>query len=155
MRRVKEWLRRRRVRKLAERILANQQIIGWRDSRESIAADTIQMAEGTVIEVYNDSCGRKRPFSEWRFRVRIDDEYATKLNIQSWNIDSCHNVDRAKFKKSTAPKEGDRVRLKCRITKDSPRWNMFHQPIIDEIIAQAEIGKEAQNELRHNILRGS
>ncbi len=78
-------------------------------------------AEGTVIEVYNDSCGRKRPFSEWRFRVRIDDEYATKLNIQSWNIDSCHNVDRAKFKKSTAPKEGDRVRLKCRITKDSPR----------------------------------
>lgn len=45
MRRVKEWLRRRRVRKLAERILANQQIIGWRDSRESIAADTIQMAE--------------------------------------------------------------------------------------------------------------
>lgn len=31
-------------------------------------------AEGTVIEVYNDSCGRKRPFSEWRFRVRIDDE---------------------------------------------------------------------------------
>lgn len=93
-------------------------------------------AEGTVITVHNTSGGRKLPFSEWSFKVHIDDEYATKLNIQSWNIDSYHSVSRANFKKSTAPNEGDRVRLKCRVTKDSPRWNMFHQPIIDEIIAK-------------------
>lgn len=93
-------------------------------------------AEGTVITVHNTSGGRKLPFSDWSFKVRIDDEYVTKLNIQTWNIDSYHNVDRTKFKKYNTPKEGDRVRLKCRITKDSPRWNMFHQPIIDEIIAK-------------------
>lgn len=101
-------------------------------------------AEGTVIKVHDGGCGRKLPFSEWRFKVHIDDEYATKLNIQTWNIDSYHDVDHAKFKKSNAPKEGDRVRLKCRVTKDSPRWNMFHQPIIDEIMTQTETGKEVE-----------
>lgn len=96
-------------------------------------------AEGTVVNVRNTSGGRRLPFADWSFKVHIDDECATKLNIQTWNIDSYHTVNRAKFKKSNAPKEGDRVRLKCRVTKDSPRWNMFHQPIIDEII-----GKEVE-----------
>lgn len=96
-------------------------------------------AEGTVLTVHNTSGGRKLPFLDWSFKVHIDDEYTMKLNIQTWNIDSYHNVNRAKFKKRNAPKEGDRVRLKCRVTKDSPRWNMFHQPIIDEII-----GKEVE-----------
>lgn len=96
-------------------------------------------AEGTVINVHNTSGGRRLPFSDWTFKVHIDDEYAAKLNIQTWNIDIYHTVNRAKFKKSTAPKEGDRVRLKCRVTKNFPRWNMVHQPMIDEII-----GKEVE-----------
>lgn len=97
-------------------------------------------AEGTVIKVYNDSCGRKRPFSEWRFMVLLEDKYIIAYNIPSYQRSgSDYCVNRAKFNKTTAPKEGDRVRLKCRITKDSPRWNMFHLPIIDEII-----GKEVE-----------
>lgn len=99
-------------------------------------------AEGTVVKVYNTIGRVKRPFLDWRFKVRIDAEDEVKLGISTWNMDSYHNVDRAKFNKSTAPKEGDRVRLKCRVTKDCPKWNMFHQPIIDEIIT--EIGKEVE-----------
>lgn len=34
-----------------------------------------------------------------------------------------------------------RAELKRRVTNDSPRWNMFHQPMIDEII-----GKEVDND---------
>lgn len=94
-------------------------------------------AEGTVIKVYNDSCGRKRPFSEWRFMVLLDDKYIIAYNIPSYQRSGrVYCVNRAKFNKTTAPKEGDRVRLKCRVTKDSPRWNMFQQPMIDEIIAK-------------------
>lgn len=102
-------------------------------------------AEGTVINVYGSNCGYKRPFSEWRFMVLLDDKYIIAYNIPSYQRSGRdYRVNRAKFNKTTAPKEGDRVRLKCRVTKDSPRWNMFHQPMIDEIIAQAEIVKEVE-----------
>lgn len=99
-------------------------------------------AEGTVTNVHNTSSGRRLPFADWSFKVHIDDEYATKHNIKSWDIERYLSVNRANIKKSNAPKEGDRVRLKCRVTKDSPRWNMFCQPIIDEVIT--EIGKEVE-----------
>lgn len=95
--------------------------------------------EGTVVKVYDNSCGRKRPFSEWSFEVFLDDKYIVDYNIPSYNRSRSYAVNRVKLNKSTAPKEGDRVRLKCRITKDSPRWNMFHQPVIDEVIDRKEV----------------
>lgn len=97
-------------------------------------------ADGTVIKVYDTSCGKNRPFSEWQFKVRIDEEYVVKYGIQSWGKERDLDVNRAKFKKHNAPKVGDRVRLKCRVTKGSPRWGMFHQPMIDEIIAKGVEG---------------
>ena len=93
-------------------------------------------AEGTVVKVLNTIGRVELPFLDWRFKVQIDAEDVAKLGILTWNVDSYHNTDRAKFNKSTAPKEGDRVRLKCRVTKDCPRWNMYRQPIIDEIIGK-------------------
>lgn len=91
-------------------------------------------AEGTVTSIYRTRNGMKLPFSEWRFKVCLEDKYVIEYNIYGYKKTPTCDLNRARFRKDTAPKEGDRVRLKCRITKDSPDWDLFYRPVIDEII---------------------
>lgn len=92
-------------------------------------------AEGTVTRVYRTKGGGNIPLSEWDFDVCLDDKYSTKYNLQGRKKTPSCSLNRARFtRKGTAPKEGDRVRLKCRITKFSPDWGLFYRPVIDEII---------------------
>lgn len=88
-------------------------------------------AIATVNEVEG---GSFKPFSGWRWKVSIHDKYINEYKIYDYRQTPTIDIIRSLFNKTNCPKEGDIVKLKCRITKSSPTWNLFNKPRICEII---------------------
>lgn len=72
--------------------------------------------------------------SHKRFFVKLDKKYIDEYEIPFYKIYVSYKLDKTKIKKADEPKIGDRVRLRCRITKSSPKWNFFIEPFIEAVI---------------------
>lgn len=81
----------------------------------------------------------EHPFSRRDFIVRIEQEY-----VEKYNITTHYNEYRIKllyhcFNKDTAPRVGDTVRIRSRITKACPNgFGLFNAPYICEVIKRKE-----------------
>lgn len=76
---------------------------------------------GVVISSFND-----------RYKVKVDEEYS---GIISNDAPSSYGVKplTGAFGSKSVPRVGDRVRLKCRITKSCPKFSMFYARITEVI----------------------
>ena len=73
--------------------------------------------------------------SHKRFFVKLDKKYIDEYEIPTYKVYMCYKIDKNKLKRvADLPKIGDIVRLRCRITKTSPKWNFFNRPFIEAII---------------------
>ena len=73
--------------------------------------------------------------SNGRFYVRLNKKYIKEYEIPNHKVYTYYKVDKNKLKRiADLPKIGDIVRLRCRITKTSPKWNFFNRPFIEAII---------------------
>ena len=73
--------------------------------------------------------------SNGRFYVRLNKKYIKEYEIPNHKVYTYYKVDKNKLKRiADLPKIGDIVRLRCRITKTSPKWNFFNRPFIEALI---------------------
>lgn len=90
-------------------------------------------AKATVTEV------RGRTFTNAEYYVDVDPEYLEQMSGVARRELKNNNVKliRAKFSKKTAPKEGDRVLIKSKITQDNPTgWGTWFKPYICEVLGE-------------------
>lgn len=80
--------------------------------------------EGVVKKVLND----KGPFSHKKWLVEVSEEFAKENQIQR---ELTYALMGGAFTKDTAPKAGDKVVLRCRLTKARPRFTQGQARITD------------------------
>lgn len=80
--------------------------------------------EGVVKKVLND----KGPFSHKKWLVEVSEEFAEENQIQR---ELTYALMGGAFTKDTAPKAGDKVVLRCRLSKARPRFTQGQARITD------------------------
>lgn len=80
--------------------------------------------EGVVKKVFHD----KGPFSHKKWLVEVSEEFAKENQIQR---ELTYALMGGAFTKDTAPKAGDKVVLRCRLTKARPRFTQGQARITD------------------------
>ena len=84
---------------------------------------------GVVEAIYRTS-----NFCDWEWRIRLDTPDGT-LPLPRRTVYQTLNLDRHWFpRKREAPREGDRVLIRCRIQLDAPVWGSDHTPAVVAII---------------------
>ena len=98
---------------------------------------------GKVISIINSDKG----FTRWRYVVEISDEDVKKHScfnsMPKWRFE----LYSGKFKKDTAPKVGDIVRIRCRITKALPKFTVGCAKIWEIANGEVSQGNDSEDKL--------
>lgn len=97
--------------------------------RKAPAKPEYAIIKGTIVRVAKP----REAFSSWVFFVRFDEEDAKKFNQPVDNDGVKVALYPGKFKKDYAPKEGDRVIVRDRLTKASPKFVLISSRIMEII----------------------
>lgn len=101
--------------------------------RKAPAKPEYAILKGTVIRVANTT----RAFTHWVFFVKFDEEDAQKFNLLDQQLLKAEGVKVSlypgKFRKDNSPKVGDKVIVRDRITKASPKFVLSTSRIMEVI----------------------
>ena len=101
--------------------------------RRTPAKPEYAILKGTVVRIANTN----KAFTHWVFFVRFDEEDRVKFNLLDQQFLSDEGVRVSlypgKFKKDNPPKVGDRVLIRDRITKCSPKFVLSTSRIIEVV----------------------
>ena len=97
--------------------------------RKAPAKPEYAIAKGTIARIANTD----KAFTHWVFYVHFDetDVEAHSLPVAANGIKV--SLYPGKFRKDNPPKVGDRVIIRCRITKTSPKFNLYKARIMEVI----------------------
>lgn len=84
------------------------------------------MVDGVVKRVQNPN----GPFSRKKWHIEVSEEFATEHSIPQV---ATYALLGGAFTKDTAPQEGDKVRLRCRVTKAAPKFTQYKARVIEII----------------------
>lgn len=106
-----------------------------KEARAKLPKPEIQYAyiKGTIRNV------RGRSYLTSEYYVDVDAEYLPLLSGSAKQTFKSNEISLLKgnFNKDTAPKKGDRVLIRSRITRDNPTgWGMWFNPFICQVLEE-------------------